>query len=120
MTNDKWRMAKEVQNPNDERTPGVLARPSSLLILSGFVIRYSFVICHLSFVIRTLCLLVLALCALRARAENPASAFEAGNKLYYEGKFAEAAAAYEKLALSSQASPALYFNLGNACFKSGQ
>ena len=49
-----------------------------------------------------------------------AAAFDAANKLYYEGKFAEAAAAYEKLAQSGQGAPALYFNLGNAFFKSGQ
>ncbi len=49
-----------------------------------------------------------------------ASGFEDANKLYYEGKFSEAAAAYEKLTHSETASPAVYFNLGNAWFKSGQ
>lgn len=46
--------------------------------------------------------------------------FNAGNKLFAQGKFNEAAAAYEKLVQAGSVSPALYFNLGNACFKSGQ
>ena len=58
-------------------------------------------------------------------AENSANAeislaFDAANKLYAQGKFAEAAGAYEKLAQSGTVSPALYFNLGNACFKASQ
>lgn len=48
------------------------------------------------------------------------ASFELANKLYEEGKFAEAAAAYDKLAQSGQTSAALCFNLGNARFKSGQ
>ncbi len=46
--------------------------------------------------------------------------FETANKLYYEGKFPDAASAYEKLIKSGQVSATLYFNLGNALFKSGQ
>jgi tetratricopeptide (TPR) repeat protein len=49
-----------------------------------------------------------------------AAAFDSANKLYEEGKFAEAASAYDTLAKSGQYSAALYFNLGNAFFKSGQ
>jgi len=49
-----------------------------------------------------------------------AIAFDSANKLYEEGKFAEAATAYETLAKSGQSAAALYFNLGNAFFKSGQ
>jgi tetratricopeptide (TPR) repeat protein len=45
--------------------------------------------------------------------------FNAANKLYAEGKFAEAAGAYEKIIQSGAISPALYFNYGNAEFKSG-
>jgi tetratricopeptide (TPR) repeat protein len=48
------------------------------------------------------------------------ASFDDANKLYYEGKFSEAANAYEKLAQTSPPSPALYFNLGNALFKGGQ
>jgi len=64
--------------------------------------------------------IVCILCGLTARAELSASAFDTANKLYEQGKFAEAAAAYQKLLESGQTSPALYFNLGNAFFKAGQ
>ena len=53
-------------------------------------------------------------------AENPAVVFEQANKLYEQGKFAEAAAAYEQLIHSSHRSAALFYNLGNAWFKAGQ
>jgi len=52
--------------------------------------------------------------------QTPAEAFSAANKLYYENKFNEAAAAYEKLIQLRKGSVAVYFNLGNAWFKSGQ
>ncbi|HSA09650.1 MAG TPA: tetratricopeptide repeat protein [Candidatus Paceibacterota bacterium] len=55
-----------------------------------------------------------------SRAALSTAAFELANKLYEEGKFAEAAAAYEKLGQSGQTAAALSFNLGNAHFKSGQ
>jgi tetratricopeptide (TPR) repeat protein len=45
--------------------------------------------------------------------------FDAANKLYYEGKFPEAASAYESLLRSGQNSAVVYFNLGNALLKSG-
>ena len=65
--------------------------------------------------------LVLALLfPLLSRAEIPAAAFESANKLYEEGKYREAATAYASLLQSGETSAALYFNLGNAFFKSGQ
>ena len=60
------------------------------------------------------------LLAVDLRAENAPGAFDAANRLYFEGKFAEAATTYGMLAQSGQTSPALYFNWGNALFKSGQ
>jgi len=66
----------------------------------------------------SLLLLVLTLLALHARAEAPA--FDQANRLYEQGKYGEAAAAYEKLLQSYSNSPALFFNLGNAWFKAGQ
>jgi tetratricopeptide (TPR) repeat protein len=65
-------------------------------------------------------LLLLALPPQYAQAALPVAAFDAANRLYEEGKFAEAVSAYEKLAQSGQVSAALYFNVGNAYFKSGQ
>jgi tetratricopeptide (TPR) repeat protein len=46
--------------------------------------------------------------------------FDAANKLYAQSKFVDAATAYEKMIAGGSISPALYFNLGNARFKSGQ
>jgi tetratricopeptide (TPR) repeat protein len=65
------------------------------------------------------CLLALLLPG-SARAEISPAEFDAANRLYDAGKFSEAAEAYEKLTQSGQTSATLYFNLGNAFFKSGQ
>jgi tetratricopeptide (TPR) repeat protein len=46
--------------------------------------------------------------------------FDSANKLYEQGKFTDAVAAYNKLVQAGTVSPAIYFNLGNAYFKSGQ
>jgi len=68
----------------------------------------------------SLVLLLVAWLPLSSHAAFSDSLFDAANKLYEEGKFAEAAAAYESLVQSRQVSAALYFNLGNAWFKSRQ
>ncbi len=47
------------------------------------------------------------------------AAFDAANRLYEQGRYREAAAAYEALLAQGIVSPALYFNLGNAWFKAG-
>jgi len=66
-------------------------------------------------------LILLLLCAGSfGRADDVSSDFDQANKLYEEGKFTEAAAAYEKMLRQGHDSPALYFNLGNALFKAGQ
>jgi tetratricopeptide (TPR) repeat protein len=64
-------------------------------------------------------LLLLSLSALRAQT-NHFVVFDSANKLYEQGKYAEAVSAYESLAQSGNVSAALYYNLGNAFFKSGQ
>jgi tetratricopeptide (TPR) repeat protein len=55
-----------------------------------------------------------------AQAEDLKVAFAQANKLYEESQFTEAVAAYQKLVDLGHVSAALYFNLGNAYFKSGQ
>jgi tetratricopeptide (TPR) repeat protein len=68
-----------------------------------------------------LTVLLLALGPLSSQAAgSAAAAFDSANKLYEEGKYSEAASAYEALVQSGQCSAAIYFNLGNAFFKSGQ
>ena len=52
-------------------------------------------------------------------AAEVATDFATANKFYAEGKFADAANAYEKILASGAASPNLLFNYGNAEFKSG-
>ena len=65
-------------------------------------------------------ILLLLLGAMTLRAEPVPDAFTQANKLYEEGKYTQAAAAYEKITRAGAVSPALYFNLGNACLKAGQ
>jgi tetratricopeptide (TPR) repeat protein len=52
-------------------------------------------------------------------AADVAADFAAANKFYAQGKFPEAAKAYETILQSGAQSPALLFNYGNAEFKSG-
>lgn len=55
------------------------------------------------------------------RGQSAAAAdFETANRLYFEGKYAAAAAAYQRLIEAGPPSAVLWFNLGNAWFKSGQ
>jgi tetratricopeptide (TPR) repeat protein len=48
-----------------------------------------------------------------------AAEFDQANRLYEQGQFNAAAEAYEKLIAQETANPTLWFNLGNAHFKSG-
>ena len=52
-------------------------------------------------------------------AADVSADFSAANKLYAEGRFAQAASAYEKILQSGEQSPALLFNAGNAEYKAG-
>ncbi|HYG24119.1 MAG TPA: tetratricopeptide repeat protein [Verrucomicrobiae bacterium] len=46
--------------------------------------------------------------------------FDLANRLYAQGKFTEAASNYLQLIQAGKLSPAIYFNLGNAYYKSGE
>lgn len=54
------------------------------------------------------------------QAEMVSTAFDEANRLYEQGKYKEAIAAYHQLASRNQVSSAIYFNLGNAHFRLGQ
>jgi tetratricopeptide (TPR) repeat protein len=54
------------------------------------------------------------------RAADPIAIFDQANRLYEQGKFVDAANAYQQLAFSGQTSATVYYNLGNAWFKAGQ
>jgi tetratricopeptide (TPR) repeat protein len=87
---------------------------------SGFAVSFSFSRGYSNFPrLFSILVLFLSFC-LTSRAADPSSAFDAANNLYYAGKFTDAVAAYENILYSGQKSVALYYNLGNAYFKSGQ
>lgn len=67
-----------------------------------------------------LLVLLLAFAPAPGATDDPAAAFAEANRLYEQGKFTEAVRAYESLRSSGVESAALWFNLGNAWFKSGQ
>lgn len=58
-------------------------------------------------------------CAGKILAADVAADFSSANKLYAEGKFSDAANAYETILKTGAQSPALLFNAGNAEFKAG-
>lgn len=63
---------------------------------------------------------LLAPCGALKAADGTTAPFDAANKLYEQGKFNDAAEAYQNLLKSGRVSSALFFNLGNAYFKGGQ
>ena len=65
----------------------------------------------------TIALACLCTCA---TAQTAMDEFERGNTSYREGRFDQAAAAYETILKQGTASPAIYFNLGNNFFKYSQ
>ncbi|MBI4660183.1 MAG: tetratricopeptide repeat protein [Verrucomicrobia bacterium] len=70
---------------------------------------------------RVLILLVFAQCPLSSLfASEAIPAFDQANKLYEEGKYSDAANAYRSLVQEGKVSPALFFNLGNSLYKSGE
>ena len=67
-----------------------------------------------------LSILFALVCAGKILAADGVADFSAANKLYAEGKFANAATAYERNLSCGTQSPALWFNAGNAEFKAGR
>ncbi len=55
-----------------------------------------------------------------ARAASVPSLVQEGNRLYREGKLAEALAAYQQALKSDPGSPALHYNIGNVLYRQGQ
>lgn len=65
-------------------------------------------------------LLAVCFCLGAAGAAEVEALFEQANKLYEQGKFTEAAAAYQQALVPAGGSAAVWFNLGNAQFKAGR
>jgi tetratricopeptide (TPR) repeat protein len=63
---------------------------------------------------------LLLLTGVRVFAAGLEVAFDAANKLFEEGKYAEAAAGYEKLLSEGHRAASVYYNLGTAYYKAGQ
>ncbi|MBI3876175.1 MAG: tetratricopeptide repeat protein [Verrucomicrobia bacterium] len=55
-----------------------------------------------------------------AFASDATAEFDTANKLFEQGKFPDAAVAYEKMLADGHSSAPVWFNLGNARFKAGQ
>ena len=55
-----------------------------------------------------------------AAGTNDTTAFDSASRLYEQGQYRAAAAAYGEILGEGRASSALYFNLGNAWFKAGE
>ena len=70
--------------------------------------------------LRTFPVLLLILAASNGlRAQSPDEQFRRANQLYQQGKFTEARDAYGAILSGGYESPDLFYNLGNACYKSG-
>jgi len=63
--------------------------------------------------------LLLLIAAAPAFAQSPEAALASADQLYQQGKYAEAREAYGAILAGGYESATLYYNLGNACYKSG-
>jgi hypothetical protein len=73
-----------------------------------------------TFMSRFLALLILYMFTGTITRASVSAAFEQANRLYEQGRFSEVAAAYAALTSTSQVPVAVWFNLGNAAYKSGE
>lgn len=65
-------------------------------------------------------IILISLPAWLCATENPDSLFTAGSELYNKGDHAGALELWQEIADEGLYSPALYYNMGNAAFKSGK
>jgi tetratricopeptide (TPR) repeat protein len=65
-------------------------------------------------------MVVLGALGASATAQTATDEFERGNTFYRDGKFDQAAVAYETILKQGTASPAIYFNLGNSYYRLGK
>jgi hypothetical protein len=65
------------------------------------------------------CMSLLALCVAAAAGQTPEQQFQSANVLFQQGKIAEARDVYENILKSGYVSGELYFNLGNAWYRTG-
>ena len=65
-------------------------------------------------------LLIVAAAIGAQAADNASQVFGSANALYLQGRYADAASAYESILAGGYENGELYFNLGNAYYKSGR
>lgn len=65
-------------------------------------------------------ILILLFISLNLFAQSPDELMKNGNKFYQEGQFEQAVQTYQKIISQGFESGAVYYNLGNAYFKSGK
>lgn len=70
--------------------------------------------------IRTLLCMLMLLATTASANQGATGLFEKANRLYRQGRYAESAESYEKLISDKQIRYEVYYNLGNAYFKTGQ
>jgi hypothetical protein len=103
--------------------PGIEPRTSNVpaRFCSVFGVRCSmFDVCLQAFPLLLALLFGWPRVSMAASPPAPAATFDQANRLYEQGKYAEAAVQYEELLKAQGVSPAVHFNLGNAFFKSGK
>ena len=66
---------------------------------------------------RVLTVILVFFCFFRGMADEAAVHFEQANQAYRNAEFQQAITMYEQILASGQENPALYYNLGNAYFK---
>jgi uncharacterized protein YgiM (DUF1202 family) len=94
--------AGEIVNQDGSNTQTVQRGGGARLFLSALFLALSFTF------------------AAQSAALNASAEFDQANKLYEQGKFPEAVAAYEAITARGVSTPSLWFNLGNAAYKAGQ
>src|SRR5205809_228796 len=70
---------------------------------------------------KTVAALFIVLCSVVTRGWAVAAPdFDEANRLYEQGKYPEAIALYQAILKTGRSSSAVWYNLGNACFKHGE
>jgi tetratricopeptide (TPR) repeat protein len=105
----------EIRSP---KTEGFLAGVRWFFSAFGFRNSFGFRISAFG-LFPLLLLLLLAALTPSSRAASAADDFAAANQLVEQGRYADAIAAYEKMAQGGPATAALYYNLGLAHFRAG-
>ena len=121
----RWRTSDRFSSPGTLQRAENVQRSTlnverSWVTVEGWLTVLGFSVDRLVRVGAILCLFVATQSiTVSATTNDWTSGFDAANRLYEQRKYSEAATAYEKLIAGGARSETIYFNLGNAWFKSG-